>query len=184
VREFTHCAPFVTQGSVNPLHVQLRSQTPQAPVPPPDEEVEDVDDVLDPELEEELDVEPDAPALPLVDPDEEVDEEVDEVEPEEVEPEELDPLEVTDPDAPPLPCSSGRSNPLLPGNGMDAELSSPALPEGVSEPAVPVAHAVTSITQGMRSRMVPCTWITCEVFPALSLQKLISMAAADLLYGP
>lgn len=140
MREFTHRAPVVTQGSVNPLHVQLRSQTPQAPVPPLD------DDVVDPELDALEDVEPDELVPPLVEP------ELDEVVPLD------DDDDVPPDDGAPVSGPSGRSKPLLPGDGI-VELSSPPLAvglEGASEPGAPLAHAAAArITQVTRSLMTP-----------------------------
>ena len=116
--------------------------------------MDDVDDVLEPDVEDALLDEPDDDELPLDEPeDDELDELVppleapeDDVEldelvlplPEDVEPDAVAPL---DDDAPPSFASSGRSNPLLPpGSGIVAELSA----------AVQVRHRGASIRADIR----------------------------------
>jgi hypothetical protein len=159
----------VIHGSVKPLQVQLRSQTPHAPptvfpleVEPDDElEVDDPDeddDVLPLEVEpDELEVEPDElevepDVLPLVEPD----------------------------DEPPFfPSSSSSlalagpsSKPLPPGRGWD-DASSPApAPVGsVLESAAPAAQALpkrsATRTTERAGRTRPLTAASCGIFLAV-----------------
>lgn len=145
---------------MNPLHVQSRSQTPHAPPAPP---LLLEEDVLEPEL------------LLLELPDEEL--ELEEVEPPPEEEEEEPPPEEEDvelePDEPleepldedPLAEPPSSSNPVV-GGGIAAEVSSACWSaDGGSAPPAPVAHAVASITQGMRSRTMPHTAAPKDVFP-------------------